>query len=379
MKRLLTLSVLMLLTISAVTYAQDATPVVPAADPAAPIFEPPACTYQPDKATSQACLDVMTAQPKPKFDRVPLDAATIGQYSFYKVGPDAVSKYDAPGGNIVGEIPKGFNFINATNEDNPDWLQILGGQWIPRANTKLVSPSEFTGVVLPDNWNQPFAWVLDTTGIYASLIPGGPGSKDSGYLTRRYDMVNIFAEATDKDGWLWYMIGPNQWLKQTFVSKVQPAPHPKDANQNEVTGRWVAVDLYEQTLVAYEDNKPVFATLVASGLDGHDTDEGLFNIWAKMPDDRMSGATGAPSAYDLQSVPWVMYFDGSISLHGTYWHDNFGYRRSHGCVNLSISDAKWLFNWTAGATPNPNGDITNYVYVFSTGKYGEPPHGLKNA
>ncbi|MBA3873751.1 MAG: L,D-transpeptidase, partial [Anaerolineae bacterium] len=77
--------------------------------------------------------------------------------------------------------------------------------------------------------------------------------------------------------------------------------------------------------------------------------------------------------------PWVMYFDGSISLHGTYWHDNFGYRRSHGCVNLSISDAKWLFNWTAGATPNPNGDITNYVYVFSTGKYGEPPHGLKNA
>src|SRR5262249_54442627 len=127
---------------------------------------------------------------------------------------------------------------------------------------------------------------------------------DSGYLTRRYDMVNIFAEAKDADGWLWYMIGPNQWIKQTFLSKVQPAPHPQDENGQDITGRWVAVDLYEQTLVAYEDDKPVFATLVASGLDHFDTEEGLFTIWAKLPSDGMSGATGAPSAYALQSVPW---------------------------------------------------------------------------
>ncbi len=371
MKRILALSALMLLTISAVTFAQDANPAVP-------LFEPAVCVYQEGQPTSQACLDLMASRDKLKFDRAPLDGTTIGYFSFYRVGPDPVTKYDAPAGNSVGEIPQGFNFITATNEDNPDWLQILGGLWIPRANTKLVSPSEFTGVVLPENWDQPFAWVLDTTGIYASLIPGGPGNKESGYLTRRYDLVNIYAEATDSEGWLWYMTGPNQWVKQTFVSKVQPAPHPKDTDQKEVNGRWVAVDLYEQTLVAYEDNKPVFATLIASGLPTHDTNEGLFNIWAKMPDDRMSGATGAPSAYDLQSVPWVMYFDGSISLHGTYWHDFFGYRRSHGCVNLSISDAKWLFNWTAGATPADDGSITNYVYVFSSGKYGEPPHGLTN-
>ncbi len=369
MKRIVILLAVMLSSITAMTYAQDTT---------SPVFEPSACAYTPDKPTSQACLDLMATRTKLKFDRAPLDGTTIGYYSFYKVGPDAVNKFDAPDGNIVGEIPQGFNFVNAINEDNPDWLQILGGLWIPRVNTKLVSASQFTGVILPDDWDQPFAWVLDTTGIYSSLIPGGGGSKDSGYLTRRYDMVNIFAETYDNDGWLWYMIGPNQWLKQTFVAKVQPAPHPKDSAEQDVEGRWVAVDLYEQTLVAYDGDKPVFATLVASGLDHFDTNEGLFNIWARMPDDRMSGATGAPSAYDLQSVPWVMYFDGSISLHGTYWHDFFGYRRSHGCVNLSISDAKWLFNWTAGATSNPNGDITNYVYVFSSGKYGEPPHGLTN-
>lgn len=180
-------------------------------------------------------------------------------------------------------------------------------------------------------------------------------------------MVNIFAEAKDAEGWTWYMIGPHQWLKQTFVARVQPAARPEN-----VTGRWIAVDLYEQTLIAYDDDKPVFATLIASGLDNFDTAEGLFTIWARLSTDGMSGATGAPSAYDLQSVPWVMYFNGSMSLHGTYWHDLFGYRHSHGCVNMSISDARWLYDWTAASTPNADGSIVNYVYVFSSGKYGVP-------
>ncbi|MCA0458793.1 MAG: L,D-transpeptidase [Chloroflexi bacterium] len=371
MKRFaLALAATALLTVSAPTFAQD--------EPASPVFEPGVCAYEEGTPTTQDCLDLMTARGKLQFDRAPIDGTTIGYYSFYKVGPDPINKYDAPGGNIVGEIPAGFNFVTAMNEDNPEWLQIRGGQWISRATATIVSPSRFTGVVLPDNWDQPFAWVLDTTGIWSSTIPGVEGTQESGYLTRRYDMVNIYAEAYDSEGWRWYMIGPNQWLKQTFVAKVQPSPHPKDADEKDVTGRWVAVDLYEQTLIAYEDDKPVFATLIASGLQNFDTNEGLFNIWARLPDDRMSGATGAPSAYDLQSVPWVMYFDGSISLHGTYWHDYFGYRRSHGCVNLSISDARWIFNWTNGATPEEDGSIMNYVYVFSSGKYGEAPHGFAN-
>lgn len=371
MKRFaLALTAAALLTVSAPAFAQE--------EPTSPVFEPSICAYQEGTPTSQECLDLIAARGKLQFDRVPLDGATISYYSFYQVGPDPVTKYDAPGGNVVGEIPAGFNFVNATNEDDPNWLQIRGGQWISRENTEIVSPSQFTGVLLPDNWDQPFAWVLDTTGIWSSLTPGTEGSQESGYLTRRYDIVNIYAEAYDSEGWRWYMIGPNQWLKQTFVAKVQPAPRPKDSAGNDVTGRWVAVDLYEQTLVAYEEDKPVLATLVASGLQNFETNEGVFTIWARMSDDRMSGATGAPSAYDLQSVPWVMYFDGSISLHGTYWHDFFGYRRSHGCVNLSISDARWLFNWTDGSTPDADGNKTNYVYVFSSGEYGQPPRGLVN-
>jgi hypothetical protein len=342
--------------------AQEATPEANTL-----VFEPEICAYTPDQPTSDACLNLITEHPKPELQTVDEDRSTLSLYNFWRVGPDAVNKYDAPGGNVIDTIPKGFNFVNAIDDSVEGWLKIEGGAWIDRSVAKFVQPSYFTGVLLPDDWTQPFAWVLDISGIYASLTPGGEGSADSGYLTRRYDMVSIFAEAKDAEGWTWYMIGPNQWLKQIYLSKVQPVKRPEG-----VSGRWVGVDLYEQTLVAYEDDKPVFATLISSGLEKWSTEEGIFPVWAKLPKDGMSGATGAPDSYALQSVPWVMYFNGSMSLHGTYWHDLFGYRRSHGCVNMSISDARWLFQWMGEAEPDADGNIVNDVYVYSSGTYGAP-------
>ena len=191
------------------------------------VFEPEVCTYVPNQPTSTACLDLMAEHPKPELDHVDQDRATLGYYSFWRVGPEAINKYDAPGGNVIDNIPAGFNFVNAIDTSVDGWLQIEGGEWIDKSVAKYVEPSYFTGVLLPDDWNQPFAWVLDTTQIYASLTPGGEASSDSGYVTKRYDLVNIFAEAADADGWLWYMIGPNQWIKQTFVSRVQPVERPE--------------------------------------------------------------------------------------------------------------------------------------------------------
>jgi hypothetical protein len=331
------------------------------------VFEPEVCNYVPDEPTSDECLELMAANPKPKLENIDQDRSTLSLYSFWKIGPDAVNEHDAPGGNVVDTIPAGFNFVNVLDQSVDGWLKIEGNTWIDKSIATYVEPSYFTGVLLPEDWNQPFAWVLDTTQIYASLVPGGESESESGYVTKRYDLVSIFAETKDAEGWTWYMIGLNQWIKQTFVSRVQPVERPEG-----VSGRWVGVDLYEQTLVAYEDDMPVFATLVSSGLPDWSTEEGIYPMWAKMPKDAMAGATGAPDSYALQSVPWVMYFDGSVSLHGTYWHNLFGYRRSHGCVNLSISDARWVFEWTAAATPDEDGNIINDVYVYSSGAYGGP-------
>ncbi len=330
-------------------------------------YDPAVCWSGADD--SAACLAMMAAHPRPQLDAILQDRYTLGQFSFWRVGPQAVNLFDAPGGNVIGQIPAGFNFVHATNTDVDGWIQRLGGEWIARADAKYTRASTFTGYLLPADWRHPFAIILDKTGIYTSLRPGGSGSAESGYVTRRYDLVNIFARQEDRDGEVWYLIGPRQWLRQEFVAMFAPAEKPAG-----LARRWLAVDLFEQTLIAYEHDKPVFATLVSSGLPEWSTNEGIFEIWARLDRDSMSGATGAPDAYALQNVPWTMYFDGDISLHGTYWHDDFGYRRSHGCVNLSISDARWLYEWTAETGAGASGDSLNQVYVFSSGQYaGEQP------
>jgi hypothetical protein len=313
----------------------------------------------------QACLDAIAAYTPPDLQEIRADSYTLGSYSFWRVGPHAVNVHDGPGGAVIRQIPEGFNFVNVLDTSVEGWLAIQGGGWIQLADAKYVEPSQFRGVRLPEDWSEPFAWVLDLTGIYASTTPGGPSSPDTGLIPLRYQRLPIFAEAVDDEGWTWYLVGPDQWVKQIYLAVVKPLEELPAG----VSGHWAAVDLFEQTLVAYEDDQPVFATLISSGLPKWETNEGLFEVWARLDRDSMSGATGAPDAYALQSVPWTMYFDDSISLHGTYWHDNFGYRRSRGCVNLSISDARYVYEWMASAPPAEDGEVINLVYVFHSDEY----------
>lgn len=110
--------------------------------------------------------------------------------------------------------------------------------------------------------------------------------------------------------------------------------------------KWVHVDLEEQVLTAYEGDRLVYATLVSTGADDDErqTHEGLHRVWYKSRHDRMRGED-----YHLEEVPYAMYFFRSEALHGTFWHDSFGTPRTHGCVNLSLTDAHWLFDWAPPA------------------------------
>lgn len=129
-------------------------------------------------------------------------------------------------------------------------------------------------------------------------------------------------------------------------------------------GRWIDVNLAEQTLAVYDNHQLVFATIVSTGLAPFWTRPGLFPIYKKKALENMSGSFEADRSdyYYLENVPWTMYFDKARALHGTYWHTYFGYPQSHGCVNLSAGDSHWLFNWAkegdwvyvhdpSGATP----------------------------
>jgi hypothetical protein len=108
---------------------------------------------------------------------------------------------------------------------------------------------------------------------------------------------------------------------------------------------WIEVNLSEQYLTAWEGDVAVNSTYVSTGRPGFDTPTGTFYISVKMESDDMEGVLGG-EYYNVPAVPWVMYFtDVGHALHGTYWHSNFGYTMSHGCVNLPMDFAEWLYYW----------------------------------
>ena len=116
--------------------------------------------------------------------------------------------------------------------------------------------------------------------------------------------------------------------------------------------RWVEVDLSEQKLYAWEGDKLFLETSVSTGLPGTPTPKGEFRIWIKLRATKMEGGQGRYYYY-LPNVPYVMYFFNTqvpaykgYGLHGTYWHNDFGTPRSHGCVNLPTEIAKSLYYWT---------------------------------
>ena len=112
----------------------------------------------------------------------------------------------------------------------------------------------------------------------------------------------------------------------------------------------ITVNIASQSLAAWEDNTVVYSTAVSTGLPQTPTVRGTFNIYAKVPSQRMSGGSAAYGYYDLPNVPHVMYFYQGYSIHGAYWHNNFGTPMSHGCVNAPLDAAAWLYNWAPMGT-----------------------------
>jgi len=122
--------------------------------------------------------------------------------------------------------------------------------------------------------------------------------------------------------------------------------------------KWIDISINRQTLMAYVGRTAVYATLVSTGRGGlgdpeteSATPRGTFMVYAKHVSATMDGADDAADSYSLLDVPFVQYFHKGFALHGTYWHDEFGRVRSHGCVNLAPRDAAWLFEWTDPPVP----------------------------
>ncbi|MBF2028783.1 MAG: L,D-transpeptidase [Oscillatoriales cyanobacterium C42_A2020_001] len=110
--------------------------------------------------------------------------------------------------------------------------------------------------------------------------------------------------------------------------------------------RWIQIDLSKQRLYAWDGDRPVYAILVSTGKASTPTPTGVFAIQTRHRYARMQGYD-----YDVPDVPYTMYYHRGYAIHGAYWHHRFGTPVSHGCTNVAVNHARWLFNWARVGTP----------------------------
>lgn len=287
-------------------------------------------------------------------------------YSYFKVTeagtPLFLSLQDGIDNQPSNYIEPGFIYVSyqaLVDTEQGGFYQLRDGSWIRAEGARAALPI-FQGLLFSSTPRTSFGWVL---GQVPSYQTPGFGAPETGKTYYRYNVVQIFA-TREVDGHTWLLVGPDEWLDYRHVARVDPRTAPPEGVP---TNRWIEVNLDEQTLAVYQDNQLVFATIVSTGVEPFWTQPGIFQVYEKKAIETMSGATTSDRSdyYYLQDVPWTMYFDQKRALHGEYWHTGLGYPRSHGCVNLSVGDSRWIFDWAS---------VGEYVYVYDpTGRTPTDP------
>jgi hypothetical protein len=319
--------------------------------PASDLLEPGDCLHQgPAHYLSQMAALGLTFPPRPlparpadpSFAAVPFRYAQVVRGS----APVFASLEAAVQGEpVLRRIEPGFDFvtyIDAAEVGGKRYYMVDQGIWMRASDlSRLGATGSFQGLVFRATPRVQFGWVRNQ--VEARRTPGYFAEDGTGQIFYRYDVVQVY-DVKKADGVDWYLVGPDQWLEGRQVGRVIPNPKPPEGVKN---GRWIEVNLAEQTVAVYDRDQLVFATLVATGREGAWTQQGLFKIYLKKDAETMQGAFTADRSdyYYLEDVPWTMYFDQARALHGTYWHNRFSWPQSRGCVNLSPGDANWLFQW----------------------------------
>ena len=289
--------------------------------------------------------------PLKSLDETPGDASLRAlPYLYYKVDattgtgfyPSLEDAQDKSGAGRI--IPPGtiIYVVYSTRNDTKKgtYFQLPSGDWMPGDGSTVSLPDYQPGIEFHSTPRNRFGWILEPDTPVRSEPNFLPSNLSVDTLSL-YDVVQVYSTQTI-DGINWVLIGPNKWVEGRHIAIATPETTPPDGVTN---GRWIDVNLEQQTLTVYDNQQLVFATVIATGLEPLWTRPGLFHIYQRKELETMSGGQGSPEYYYLENVPWTMYFDKARALHGAYWRARMGYPQSHGCVNLTIGDAHWLFNW----------------------------------
>lgn len=179
------------------------------------------------------------------------------------------------------------------------------------------------------------------------------------YYSTTHWVTGVSVDSRDQ---VWYHVPDDKWgytyyvdarhLRPLSAEQLSPlSPHVPPEEKR------IEIHLDEQVLIAYEGGKAVFMSRTATGARFRDGDfttrKGRYITNRKRPSRHMAaGDAAAPNSYDLPGVPWVSYLTKSgVAIHGTFWHNDFGKPRSHGCINVSSRASHWIYRWTMPEVP----------------------------
>ncbi len=296
--------------------------------------------------------------------------------------------------NITRRMVRGFYLSLDKEEEHRKmkWWKTTNGSFVPfdRLVTVKNPPTEFHGV-----------WLEGATPPDVPTVPGNPpNSNDAGVMmasaltnvlppmyrmpthlpigfalwnAKRYDLdpttkklvkgepiprwtaLQLTGKQMSQGGMIFQETEDGFWFRMVDGRVTRTGPPPVGLKAGE---KWVDVNVKQQTLVAFEGDRPVYATAVSTGKKdeeneekNHETKPGTFRVWQKHIAATMDGDVASDGPYSIEDVPWIMYFDHSVALHAAFWHTDFGHMRSHGCVNMAPLDARTMFAWTDPQLP----------------------------
>jgi hypothetical protein len=295
----------------------------------------------------EAHVKLSAATPGPKIDELVATGSRLPQrYAFIRF--DGTRAYAHPSdyfrNDYTEAFGKGFGIVVTGQQvyEGVEFVRTRRHLWVEIGSVRFVDGSSFVGEKLERGRPLDVAWV--------SRKPAKVYERPQGRVIQRLDRHAVVHIEVTKGAWS-QLVGGG-WVRTSELARATLATPPEGVGPSD---RWIDVDIEQQVLVAYAGSTPMFATLVSTGRNTKrsETPLGVHEIWVKLAYSDMDDIdrSDAPSNYSIQDVPWVQFFKGSYGFHAAFWHDDFGHRRSHGCINLSPTDARYLFTFTQPILP----------------------------
>ena len=132
-----------------------------------------------------------------------------------------------------------------------------------------------------------------------------------------------------------------EWKERTIAAGAENLPYQAAPGE-----KWVDLNLSNKTVTAYEGATVVHGPVsIVDGAAETPTVTGTYKVYLQYESQTMRGENADGSPYVAEDVPWVSYFHSGYAFHGAGWRSSFGYSGSHGCVNMPVSEAQWIYNW----------------------------------